>query len=162
VSILFKMKLPFGQVASGLAWVKDEESLTWRIILQLQGVRIADFQHFNLTMKQCIWRDAPRHAMGAVGQVRCDNQPSDTPDSHTLNTKSQTGDTLALAEVDLDPRPTQESVAQLRSVSQKIPNSGDDSLSAQRLVSAAENDILDLDSCHVFRPRPRVAGKIRV
>ena len=70
--------------------------------------------------------------------------------------------TLALAEVDLNLRPSQDRVRQWRAVIQKNPDACYDSLSRQSLVSATENDILDLDSfCHVSRTWSMPVGKAR-
>jgi hypothetical protein len=43
-SILFEMKLPFGQAASGFTGVTDEELLARRKIFRFRNVRVTHFQ----------------------------------------------------------------------------------------------------------------------
>lgn len=84
------------------------------------------------------------YATGAIGQVWGNDQLSDAPNAHPFDTEPQTRDALTPDEIDLHLRPTPH--CYFGSVIQEHPYAYNYGLSAQGLISSAEDDILDIDS----------------
>src|SRR5665213_2245072 len=97
--IFLETELPSRLIAGGFAGMEDKEVFARRIVFCFSNAMFPDIEKFNFTTNDRVRWNMTRHTRWTVCEVRADGDFPAATDTHTHDPIPQTGNALALLEV---------------------------------------------------------------